>query len=225
MPHNFLMHTLQPLNRKVVMLSLSLLATTMACQPPYVPKERGYFRIDLPSHAYTSFDRAGFPFTFEYPVYGEVTRDSSLLDDNPDNPYWINIDFPDFRGRIYLSYKTIGGTSIYKVNKAGLYQDSISSNTFETLRDEAYRMTFKHTVKASGISDSAFLTPNGIGGVQFRVAGNAATALQFFVTDTTRHFLRGALYFDATPNADSLSVVNRFLEEDVRHLIRTLRWR
>lgn len=208
-----------------LLMAMSLLATMMACQPTYVPKERGYFRIDLPSHAYTAFDRPGFPFTFEYPIYGQVTRDSSLMDDNPDNPYWINIDFADFHGRIYLSYKSIGGTSRYKVNKAGRYQDSVARNTFETLRDEAYRMTFKHTVKASGITDSVFLTSHGVGGVQFRVVGNAATALQFFATDTTRHFLRGALYFDATPNADSLSVVNRFLEEDVRHLIRTLRWR
>jgi len=90
--------------------------------------------------------------------------------------------------------------------------------------DEAYRMTFKHTTKASGISDSLFRTANGVSGAYFRVEGNAATARQFYVTDSTRHFLRGALYFDSTPNEDSLSVVNAFLEADMRHLIETLRW-
>ncbi len=65
-------------------------------------------------------------------------------------------------------------------------------------------------------------TPNGITGIFFKVGGNAATARQFFVTDTTSHFLRGALYFDATPNADSLGVVNNFLEADMKHLINTL---
>jgi gliding motility-associated lipoprotein GldD len=58
----------------------------------------------------------------------------------------------------------------------------------------------------------------------FDVGGNAATAKQFFVSDSIKHFLRGALYFDTTPNEDSLSIVNRFLEEDMRHLINTLQW-
>jgi gliding motility-associated lipoprotein GldD len=206
-------------------LALVLLAACLACNSPYVPRERGYFRIDLPRRSYVAFDSAGFPFAFEYPVYGRITRDSSLLDDNPDNPYWINIDFPEFNGRIHLSYKSIGGLSVYKVKAGDRYRDSVVRNTFDGLTGEAYRMTFKHTVKASGIRDSLFRTANGITGVQFRVAGNAATASQFFVTDTVRHFLRGALYFDATPNADSLSVVIDFLEEDMRHLLRTLRWK
>jgi gliding motility-associated lipoprotein GldD len=68
-------------------------------------------------------------------------------------------------------------------------------------------------------------TPNGITGIFFKVGGNAATARQFFVTDSVAHFLRGALYFDATPNADSLSVVNDFLEVDMKHLINTLEWK
>jgi gliding motility-associated lipoprotein GldD len=68
-------------------------------------------------------------------------------------------------------------------------------------------------------------TPNGITGIFFKVGGNAATARQFFVTDSTKHFLRGALYFDSTPNADSLGVVNDFLEADMKHLINTLQWK
>ena len=86
-------------------------------------------------------------------------------------------------------------------------------------------MTFKHTVKASSIDDSAMHTPNGISGVFFKVGGNAATAKQFFVTDTTRNFLRGALYFDTAPNEDSLKNVNTFLQEDMNHLINTFRWK
>ena len=69
------------------------------------------------------------------------------------------------------------------------------------------------------------VTPNGVTGVFFNVGGNAATGRQFYLTDTTRHFLRGALYFDATPNEDSLSVVNRFLVEDMRHLINSFKWK
>lgn len=206
----------------IAILALSI----FSCERGFTPRERGYFRIDLPGHAYRPFEEPGFPYTFEYPVYAGIQRDSSYLDENPDNPYWINVDFPQFNGRIYLSYKSIGGVSVYKVNRGGRgYTDSVVRNTFEGLRDEAYRMTFKHTLKASGISDSVFQTSGGVSGVFFRVEGDAATARQFYATDSNRHFLRGALYFDTTPNADSLSVVNDHLERDLLHLIETLRWR
>ncbi len=198
---------------------------TIACNSPYSPRPKGYFRIDFPEQVYRSFDSTGFPYSFEYPVYAQISRDSTLFDGNEDNPFWINVDFPRFNGRIYLSYKTIGGKSIYKIKTAAGYKDSLIDNTFDGLRDEAYKMTFKHSLKASGIVDSAFRTTNGIQGVYFNVEGNAATARQFFATDSTHHFLRGALYFDAAPNADSLSIVNDFLERDMRHMIQTLKWK
>ena len=196
-----------------------------ACNSPYTPRERGYFKIDFPERQYRVFDEPGYPYTFEYPAYGVISRDSTLFDDNPDNPYWINLDFPQFAGRVYLSYKSIGGQSVYKLKTATGYKDSVVRNSFEGLREEAYRMTYKHTVKASGIEDSVLRNPSGIAGMYFKVAGNAATARQFYLTDSTRHFLRGALYFDSAPNADSLSIVNAFLQEDMLHLIETLRWK
>jgi len=179
----------------------------LSCNSVYTPKRRGYFKIDFPKHEYQTFDQPGFPYTFEYPVYANVVRDSSFFDTVPENPYWINIDFPRFNGRIYISYKAIG------------------PNKFEKLRDDAFKMTFKHSVKASSIDQTVIQTPNGIGGIYFNVGGNAATANQFFLTDTTKHFLRGALYFDTTPNEDSLAIVNQFLEKDMQHLINTFKWR
>lgn len=212
--------------KKLITLLLPAIALiAFACNTPYSPRPKGYYRIDFPEHQYRTYDQPGFPYSFEYPVYGNITRDSSLFDGTADNPYWINIDFPRFNGRIYISYKTIGGRSIYKIKTATGYKDSLIANTFDGLRDEAYKMTFKHSLKASGIVDSAFRTPNGIQGVYFNVEGNAATSRQFFVTDSSRHFLRGALYFDAAPNSDSLSIVNDFLEQDMRHFISTLKWK
>jgi gliding motility-associated lipoprotein GldD len=201
------------------------IACLLACNSPYTPRERAYYRIEFPERAYQVFDRPGYPYTFEYPTYGVVTQDSTLFDDNPDNPYWINLDFPQFNGRIYLSYKTIGGYSVYKVKTDNGYRDSTVRNTFDGLREEAYRMTYKHTLKASGIVDSPLFNPQGISGMYFKVQGNAATARQFFLTDSSNHFLRGALYFDTAPNADSLAPVNDFLQQDMLHLIRTFRWK
>ncbi|HEY4968209.1 MAG TPA: hypothetical protein VII28_17520 [Puia sp.] len=178
----------------------------LSCNTPYSPKPRGYFRIDFPLHVYQSFDRPEFPYSFEYPVYGNIIRDTAFFGDKPENPFWINVDFPRFHARMYISYKKVEGN-------------------FDKLREDAYKMTYKHTYKASSIEDSLISTPLGVHGIFFNVGGNAATAKQFFVSDTTTHFLRGALYFDTTPNADSLNIVNDFLQEDMNHLINTLRWK
>ena len=187
-------------------VSIFLVFALIACNSEYSPKPRGYFRIDFPPHAYQSFDRPEFPYSFEYPVYGNIIRDTSFFGDKPENPYWINIEFPRFNARIYISYKQVNGN-------------------FDKLREDAYKMTYKHTYKASSIEDSLISTPLGVHGIFFNVGGNAATAKQFFVSDSTRHFLRGALYFDTTPNSDSLGIVNAFLQDDMYHLINTLKWK
>jgi gliding motility-associated lipoprotein GldD len=196
-----------------------LFVLSTACNSVYTPKRRGYFKIDFPVHQYRVFDQPGYPYTFEYPVYSDVARDSSFFDKTPENPYWINIDFPGFRARIYVSYKEIGAPTDDRTAGRGPY------NSFDKLRDDAFKMTFKHTSKASSIEPTVIHTPNGVSGIFFDVGGNAATAKQFYLTDSTRNFLRGALYFDATPNEDSLGIVNAFLEKDMEHLINTFRWK
>ncbi|MFM7222629.1 MAG: hypothetical protein ACKO03_04280 [Bacteroidota bacterium] len=193
-----------------------------SCNSPFTPRPKGYFAIDLPTKEYRLFDSVGFPYTFEYPVYASVTPGS---DSTTPHPFWINLDFTALKSRIYISYKAINGQSVYKVKTPSGYRDSIVQNNFEQLREEAYKLTYKHSVRASGIVDSFFTNPNGISGVFFYVTGNAATSKQFFASDTTRHFLRAALYFDATPNEDSLSLTSEFIARDMRHLIATLRWK
>jgi len=195
-------------NKKLSLLLVWLfLLLGFSCNSVFTPKPRGYFKIDFPKHEYKSFDQAGFPYSFEYPVYASIVRDTSFFESKPENPYWINIDFPRFNARIYISYKEIG------------------PNSFDRLKDDAYKMTFKHSYKATSIDDSVMKTPLGVSGIFFNVGGNAATAKQFFVSDSTKHFLRGALYFDTTPNADSLGIVNQFLQADMAHLINSLKWR
>ena len=203
----------------------SLVLLIFSCNSNYTPRPKGYFAIPFPVHQYQLFDRPGFPYSFEYPVYSSIMRDSSYFDPSQDSAYSVNIDIPSFNARIYLSYKTIGGSSVYRLKTEDGYKDSTSLNTFDNLRDDAYKITFKHTSKATSIEDSAFVTPNGIGGVFFTVGGNAATGKQFFVTDTSHHFLRGALYFNTTPNEDSLRIVYDFLQKDMEHMVNTLRWR
>jgi len=179
----------------------------ISCNSPFTPKPTGYFRIPFPEKKYQLFEQAGYPYTFEYPVYATVTKDSMFFGESAENPWWINVNFPQFNGRIYVSYKDIG------------------PNKFDTLVKHAFTLTGKHSARAYSIDDSLIRTPNKVNGVFFTVGGDVATANQFFLTDSSRHFLRGALYFDAAPNADSLGIVNRFLIEDVKHLINSFKWK
>ncbi len=190
----------------IIILAITLLTS---CRPDtYTPKPRGYYRIAMPERAYQAFDDPAFPYRFEYPVYGRIVRDTNMGGMKPDNPWWINVDFPDLGGRIYLSYKTID-------------QDHSLAN----LLDDAHEMSYFHTKKADYINAPSFNNGHNVSGVFYNVGGNAASTYQFFATDTARHFLRGALYFDVTPNVDSLKPVNEFLKKDMEHLLETLRWK
>jgi len=203
-----------------------LLMLLMACNSNYTSRKKGYFKIDLPEHQYQVFNKQEFPYSFEYPVYATVIQDSTYFDSTPENNYWINLDFPAFNARLFMSYKIIGGLAPYKIKQAdGSYKDSLGVNQFDLMVNDAFNLTNKNDVIASSIKDSLIRNPNGISGVFFKVGGNAATASQFFLSDTTKNFIRGALYFDATPNADSLRPVQEFLRKDLEHLISTFEFK
>lgn len=180
----------------------------VACQTAYTPKPRGYFRINFPEKTYKTFDESGYPYTFEYPAYARIVKDTSFFNKRPENPWWINVVFPGFNGKIYMSYKVIG-----------------NEYTLEKLVNDAYNMSYKNDVKADAIVPELFRTPNHVSGIFYNISGNAATSRQFFATDSTRHFLRGALYFYAVPNEDSLAPVIHFVEKDMWHLLETLKWK
>ena len=110
------------------------------------------------------------------------------------------------KAKIYISYKEIG------------------KNSFDTLVTDAFKLTGKHAQKAYSIDDSAFATLNGVHGIYFNVGGEVATANQFFLTDSSKHFLVGSVYFYARPNYDSLLPAVKYLEKDIIHLIQTLEW-
>ena len=188
--------------------AIAIIWIVWSCNSPYTYKKKGYFNIEFPKKQYQPFDQPGYPYTFEYPVYAKILKDSTFFGDKAED-YWINIDIPRFGGRIYISYKPIR-----------------NKNQMDSLAEDAYKMAHKQHVEIStGIEDSLMVTPNGAEGLYYSLKGNTATANQFFLTDSTRHFLRGALYFDATPNEDSLGIVNDFLKQDLQHLINTLKWK
>ncbi|HOW30107.1 MAG TPA: hypothetical protein PLP88_00940, partial [Bacteroidales bacterium] len=77
---------------KLLLFAIALLPA--ACSDDYTPKPRGYFRIALPERQYIKLDSI-YPYTFEYPAYAMITRDEL----SPGQTNWINIDYPQFKGR------------------------------------------------------------------------------------------------------------------------------
>lgn len=180
-----------------------LLVMMMSCGNNPIPKPSGYLRIDLPQHQYARLDSI-YPYTFEYPVYATVTQDEHAKD----QLYWINIDFRRFKGRLHLSYKEI-------------------NNNLSTYTEDAHSLVMKHIPKASAINEIRIDNPtHDVHGLIYDIQGSgAASPYQFFATDSTRHFLRGALYFSVLPNNDSLQPVIDFVKKDIDHLLETLRWK
>jgi gliding motility-associated lipoprotein GldD len=196
--------------KKYNLLTLLVLLVIMnSCKDVTVPKPKGYFRIDLPSRDYILFNNteartAGLPITFEYPSYGKILFEARELSE----PGWFDIDFPFYNAKIYLTYKNV-------------------KNNLPGLMEQSYRMDVKnHITKADAIDEQIISEPDHkVYGILYDLKGSTATAVQFFVTDSTRHFLRGSLYFTAEPNPDSLAPVINFFREDIVHLIETLKWK
>jgi len=194
---------------KTNLLAAILLFTSLvSCREVIIPKPKGYFRIDMPEREYSGsgdslFDKYNIPFSFEYPSYATISSGS----DNPGEYGWYNIGFPYFKSKLYLTYKEI-------------------NNDLDDLIEQTYTMNVKnHITKADAIKEQIISDDTRkVYGILYDLTGNTATSVQFFVTDSIRHYLRGSLYFSAEPNADSLAPVIDFLREDVIHLIGTLRW-
>jgi gliding motility-associated lipoprotein GldD len=176
----------------------------LGCQGDYTPKPRGYFRIDLPEKEYQPFT-LDFPYAFEYPVYSELVPDTRATAE----PYWANLVFPQFKGVVHLSYKSVRS------------QDDLA-----VYFEDARTFVNKHIPKATAFHDHVIMQPGRrVFGMYHEIRGSeAASTVQFYVTDSLNHFLRGALYFNVTPNNDSLAPVITFIQEDIRHMLSTLEW-
>jgi gliding motility-associated lipoprotein GldD len=189
-------------------LLLSSIFVWVGCEDDATPKERGYPRVIYPARAYQIYQESNAPFRFEFPKCCKVYPDTVFFGEKPENPWWLNVDYPQFNARIHISYKAIDQ----------------KNNSFKSLLEDAYQLSFKHSVKAEAIDRANINPAPHCGGQLFKIAGNAASSYQFFLTDSTHHFVRGALYFYCQPNADSLSPITQYIYTDLQHLIATFKW-
>jgi gliding motility-associated lipoprotein GldD len=176
------------------------------------PKPRGYPRIEFPTfdaaNRYQKFDANYCQFTFDYPTYAKIERDTLFFDEAPPSDCWFDMTIPSLNATLHCSYYDIGG-----------------KNKFDKLRSDAFSLAGKHVIKADYINDQAIHNPQGVNGFAFDIEGPAACPFQFYVTDSTRHFMRGALYINAPSKTDSLAPIVAFLKEDMGRMLKTFTWK
>lgn len=189
------------LKRKLFSLPLLLL---FACGSDYLPKPKGYNRIDIPKHDYTLLTD-DLPYQFEYSSYSQIEPDSFNLDEKN----WINLNYSGLEAKVHLTYKPVRG----------------NQENLKAYLNDAFSLTSKHQVKAYGIEEGVLKTPNGYTGLVAELTGEVPTQFQFFVTDSTTNFLRGALYFNTAVKNDSLAPIIEYIKVDMMHLINTLEFK
>lgn len=194
--------------QKIFFIAL-IVPVLFACREKYTPKPREFFRIDFPEKSYHSLQDS-FPYRFDIPDYAKIIAYSN----DPGQAYWINISVPANKAEVHLSY--------YRLSN----QQTPSRQLLNKFMEEARTLAYKHSIKADAIQEQVFLNPGrNVYGLIYRIEGNAASPLQFFLTDSVNHFLRGALYIREVPNIDSIKPVIDFLEPDIIRLIETTSWK
>jgi gliding motility-associated lipoprotein GldD len=168
-----------------------------------VPKPEAYFRVTFPKHEYQKYDTDTCPFTFEYPVYADISR----ADDIEYHPCWLNVNFNGFNAHLHLTLREV-------------------SNNLDSLLNDSHTLVYKHTIKADAIEARDFVNDSlKIFATIYYIEGGAASPVQFHITDSTKYYLHGSLYFNLRTNADSLAPSVDFIDEDVRHFIETFQWK
>lgn len=169
-----------------------------------IPKPKGYFRIKFPQKAYQTY-RGGCPFTFDYPVYAQMAVD----EDRNAKPCWNNLNFDQFNAQLHLTYYGV-----------------FSEKNYNEMTESARTLAMKHTIKANAIDQKLISYPERkVYGIYYAIEGNTASAVQFFLTDSAKHYLRGALYFNERPQYDSIQPVIKFIKKDIDRMIETFKWK
>ena len=197
---------MNPIRNLSTVLLIAVAAVIVSCgggNDTYYPKPRGFYRLDLPEKKYVTFDSV-YPFTCRIP---ENSRIAPVESSEPGS-VWFNLVFPDYNGSVNFSYKTI---------KGNLYQ----------LTEDARDFANKHIAKANEIKEmQVYHAENKVYGLIYDIEGtNSASPYQFYLTDSTRHYLRGAVYFNHIPNNDSIAPIIQRVKEDLDTLMASLKWK
>ncbi len=193
------------------LLFISLAVFLLACNqtPIYTPKPRAYPRVIFPVKSFQNFKESGCPFTFIIPEYTHIEKETSFFEAPLENDCWFDLVYPQFDARLHCSY----------------FDMTIEQNSFEKLKTDAFKMADWHNKRANYIDEFPINHHEAqIAGYLFFIEGPAATPSQFYITDSTQHFLRGALYFNQAMEPDSMAPIYDFIRLDILTMIESLQW-
>ncbi len=191
---------------RATLFYLIFIFSFLGCGPEKVntPKPKGYFKINFPKKNYRQFNNKS-PYTFDYPAYAKMQTDTN----KNAQAFWYNLNFTQFNGTLHLTY-----------------YDVRDRKKFESMTEAARDLAFKHTVKATAIDQQYIYYPkNKVYGTYYAISGNTASSVQFFLTDSAKHYFRGALYFYEQPQYDSIQPVVKFIKKDIDRMIATFKWK
>jgi gliding motility-associated lipoprotein GldD len=183
-------------------LIISIFILLSSCEKTSIPRPYGYFRVDLPLHSYRIIDTLNLPYRFELPKNARLIYRKTVGE-----TYWIDLYYPTLNASIYCSYKPVKGNLI-------------------DLLEDTRKIVYKHSVRADGIGEKVFdHSDKNVHGILYDLKGNTASSVQFVLTDSTRNFFRGALYFNHVPNKDSIAPMANYIREDVIHIMESFEWK
>ncbi len=176
---------------------LLLAALLGACGGNVLPKPKAMLTLEFPEQEYSNYSNT-CPYYFDK---------NTLAIPNLEKGCAMVLDYPEMKAAIYLTYKPVD-------------QD------LNTLLADAQKLSYEHVIKADNITEQPFInTRDNVYGMFYEVTGNAASQSQFYVTDSTAHFLTGSLYFYAKPNYDSIYPAAVYLQQDIRKIMESLHWK
>ena len=189
-------------------LFLILIVCWISCkEDATIPRPRMYPRIEFPPRNIAIMNMDYCPLVFEFPDFATVKQEKNFFEEKAKDPCWFNLDIKPLNSIIYCSYSPI-------------------DDNFDKLVKDAFKMAGKHNIKADYRKESLIENPKkNVYGLMFNIEGPVATPIQFFLTDSVRHFFRASLYFNSEVNPDSTKIVLDFLSRDINHMIETFEWK
>jgi gliding motility-associated lipoprotein GldD len=193
---------------RIFLKSLSVFSITgslfFSCEREYLPKPLGYNRLPLPPQEYRPLPDS-LPYSFEYSRHAKLLKDTSSIRER----YWIEIYYPTLKANVHVTYKRVNN----------------NEKLLKEFMNDAYVLTAKHQIKAYAIDEVITKTPKGKTAVIAELDGEVPSQFQFTITDSTRNFMRGALYFNTQVNNDSLKPAIEFMKKEIMQMINTMEWR
>ena len=171
----------------------------------FVPKPKGYNRIDLPKQEYHVFEEKNYPYSFEISTYAKALKDTNGLQ----GEFWAHIYYPQFKSTIEITYEDL----------------TLKGNELSKMLNIAHKLTAKHQIKATKIEQTIIKRNDGTSGAVYELEGDVPSQFQFIYTDSSKHFLRGAIYFATATQNDSLAPVIEFMKKDVIQMLNTIKWK